>query len=190
MTAPEKALHFKDSREWRKWLEQEGSTAIEVCLIHYKKGSKKTSVSHDDAVLEALCFGWIDGKLIRTDAEKYILRYTPRTARSVWSRINRDRAEKLITAGRMTEAGLAKIEEARKNGRWDAAYQNIEMPAELEQALHKNLKALENFNKFADSYRTMYIGWVLDAKTEQTRRRRIEQVVERSAANIKPGAAR
>ena len=190
MSGPEKALHFKDRHEWHKWLQENSQSASEVWLIHCKKGSKTISVSHDDAVIEALCFGWIDGKLISSGAEKYLLRYSPRTTRSVWSKINRERAEQLIASGDMTAAGMAKIEEARKNGLWDAAYTNRkadDMPAALRKALQKNPQALANFNKFANSYRNMYIGWVAAAKTEQTRTKRIEQVVQRSVANLKPG---
>lgn len=118
------ALFFPSSLEWRRWLEQNHGQEKGVWLIHYKKGSDKRSVSLTDAVDEALCFGWIDGKLRSIDGEKYVLRYSPRKAKSVWSKINKEKAERLIEQGRMTRAGLAKIEEAKRNGYWDNAYTN------------------------------------------------------------------
>ena len=186
----DKALVFKDSQEWRKWLERNANSAQEVWLVHYKKNSGKLSISHNDAVEDALCFGWIDGKLKSIDEDRFILRYSPRKANSLWSRINKEKAEKLIASGRMTTAGLAKIEEAKKNGYWDAAYTNktkYEMPLDLKKALMEDLKAWNNFENFANTYRNMYIGWVIGVKTEETRKKRIEEVVKRSALNKKPG---
>jgi uncharacterized protein YdeI (YjbR/CyaY-like superfamily) len=158
--------------------------------VIYKKHSGKSGITYDEALEEALCFGWIDGKMQSIDGEKFILRFSPRKANSVWSKINKERAEKLIKSGRMTEAGLAKIEEARKNGLWETAYTNKkrdEMPPDLESALMENNTAWLNFQKFANSYRNMYIGWVAGARTEATRRKRIIEVVKRSALNRKPG---
>jgi uncharacterized protein YdeI (YjbR/CyaY-like superfamily) len=185
-----KALYFADKNAWRKWLEQNHSQEKEVLLIHYRKDSGKTSLNHFEAVEEALCFGWIDSILKRVDDERFVLKYTPRKANSIWSKVNRDKAEQLIKAGKMTKAGLAKIEEAKKNGNWDNAYTSLIkdiLPADLKKALLKNKKAWWNFQKFAATYRNMYIGWVNDAKTENTRMKRITEVVYRSERNIKPG---
>jgi len=186
----DKALHFISRQEWRKWLEENSSSAQEIWLLHYKKHTNKASVSHNDAVEEALCFGWIDGKLKSIDGDRFILRYSPRKANSVWSKINKDKAEQMIAQGKMTQAGLARIEEARKNGNWDKAYTNRtkdEMPADLENALKEDLRAWKNFMDFANSYRNMYVGWVNSSKTDETRKRRIAEVVKRSALNRKPG---
>jgi uncharacterized protein YdeI (YjbR/CyaY-like superfamily) len=185
----DEALHLKDRTEWRKWLEQNSDRAQEVWLVHYKRHSGQISISHDEGVEEALCFGWIDGKLKSIDKEKYILRYSPRKANSVWSKINKDKAEILIAQGRMTHSGLAKIEDAKKSGIWDTAYTNKlkdKIPTDLEKALKMDSKAFTNFQKFANTYRNMYIGWVVGAKTGQTRRKRIIEVVQRSALNNKP----
>ena len=186
----DEALHFKVRQEWRKWVEGNSSSVKEIWLLHYKKHSNKLSISHDDAVEEALCFGWIDGKLKSIDKDKFILRYSPRKANSVWSKINRDKAEQLIAQGMMTRAGLDKIEEAKRNGYWDTAYTNktkYEMPVDLQKALMEDSKALNNFENFANTYRNMYIGWVKGAKTGETRKKRIAEVVKRSALNRKPG---
>ena len=186
----DKALHFRDSQEWHKWLEQNHDKETEAWLVMYKKRSKETGLQYDEALEEALCFGWIDGKMESIDEEKFILRYSPRKTKSVWSKINKERAERLIAQGRMTRAGLAKIEEAKKNGTWDAAYTNKirdEIPSDLKKALMENTKAWNNFESFANSYRNMYIAWVIGAKAEETRRKRITEVVKRSALNRKPG---
>ncbi|MFC1941009.1 YdeI family protein [Chloroflexota bacterium] len=186
----DKALLFSNSKQWRKWLEQNHDTIKDVWLIHYKKNSNKSSVSYQDALEEALCFGWIDSIMKSIDDEKFILKYSPRKTKSIWSKLNKEKAEKLIKAGKMTDAGLIKIEEAKNNGFWDNAYTNKdrdEIPEDLNNALLQNKDALENFHNFANSYWNMYIGWVNSAKTEQTRKRRIAEVVERSWLNKKPG---
>jgi uncharacterized protein YdeI (YjbR/CyaY-like superfamily) len=182
-------LLFRNAQEWRKWLEENNDSAQEAWLVHYKKNSDKVSVSLNEAVEEALCFGWIDGKLKSLDKERFILRYSPRKANSVWSKINKDKVEQLIAQGRMTKSGSAKVEEAKKNGLWEVAYTNKrreEIPVDLEAALLVNKIAWLNFNKFANSYRNMYVGWVNNAKTEETRKKRVIEVVRRSALNKKP----
>ncbi|HEX9897268.1 MAG TPA: YdeI/OmpD-associated family protein [Dehalococcoidales bacterium] len=185
-----KALYFADRTEWRKWLVRNHAKEKEALLIHYRKDSGKTGLDHFDAVEEALCFGWIDSILKRVDDERFVLKYTPRKANSIWSKINRDKAEQLIEAGKMTKAGLLKIEEAKQNGNWDNAYTSLikdTLPDDLKQALMNNKKAWWNFQKFAATYRNMYIGWVNGARTVATRRKRIAEVVYRSERKIKPG---
>jgi uncharacterized protein YdeI (YjbR/CyaY-like superfamily) len=182
------ALYFKDVEDWRSWLEKNYDKESNVWLALYKKGSGKKGITLEEAVEEAMCFGWIDGKLKSIDVEKFILRFSPRKMNSVWSKINKERAERLIKSGRMTDAGLAKIEAAKKSGWWDKAYTNKimdEIPADLEQALKKEKRAWENFQKFANSYRNMYVGWVNGAKTAETRQKRIRKVVEQATKNRK-----
>src|SRR4030042_6669816 len=111
-----KALYFKNRHEWRAWLERNHDKEKEVWLIHYKKDSGKAGVSYIDAVEEAICFGWIDSKMKSIDREKFALKYSPRRAKSVWSQNNKEKAEKLIASGRMTDGGLVKIEEAKRSG--------------------------------------------------------------------------
>lgn len=184
------ALYLKNSREWRFWLENNHDKEKEIWLIHYKKHSGKTGISYEEALDEAICFGWIDGKLKSIDEEKFALRFSPRKANSIWSLANKEKARRLIKAGKMTAAGLAKIEEAKANGLWDAAYTNKKregMPSDLKKALKENEQAWSNFQNFANSYRNMYIGWINSAKTEETRSKRIGEVVRRSIINKKPG---
>jgi uncharacterized protein YdeI (YjbR/CyaY-like superfamily) len=185
-----KALHFENRQQWRQWLEANHATELEAWLVHFKKGSPTAGVSLDDAVEEALCFGWIDSKLMSIDKQKFLLRYAPRKRDSVWSQINKERAERLIASGEMTDAGMVKITEARRRGLWEAAYtsrnQDI-IPPDLRAALVTNELAMANFEKFANTYRNAYIGWVTGARTTATREKRISEVVERSAHNQKPG---
>ncbi len=187
---PYKAIYFTDGNEWREWLEKNHDTADAAWLIFYKRNSGRVSLSYDEALEEALCFGWIDGRMRSVDGEKYVIRYSPRKAKSLWSKRNKDKAEELILADRMTEAGLAAIEVAKKNGNWDSAYTSRsqeEMPEDLLAALEEDPVAFENFLQFANSYRNNYIGWINDAKTEPTRKRRIGEVVRRAHLNQKPG---
>jgi uncharacterized protein YdeI (YjbR/CyaY-like superfamily) len=134
----ENAKLFINRNEWRRWLEKNHSIETGLWLIHYKKKSNKKSISYSDAVEEALCFGWIDSKLKKIDDERYILRYTPRKNKSVWSKINKNTAKKMIQLGKMTEAGLEKIKIAKKQGLWDLAYTNLKkdrLPSDLKKAL-------------------------------------------------------
>jgi uncharacterized protein YdeI (YjbR/CyaY-like superfamily) len=186
----EEALLFNDRNEWRSWLEKNHMKTKEVWLLHYKKQSKKQTLKHIDAVEEALCFGWIDSKLKKIDEDRFILKYTPRKPKSPWSKINKEKAEAMILSGKMRQAGFEKIEEAKKHGLWDTAYTNKvkeRIPLDLKKALLADNIAWDNFQHFANSYRNMYCGWVKSAKTNETRKRRIAQVVERSRKNKKPG---
>ena len=184
------ALFFNNRKEWRSWLEKNHDKEDGIWLIHYKKSSGEKRLSHPEAVEEALCFGWIDSRLKRVDDDRYVLRYTPRKGKSVWSKINKDTAEKMIALGKMTEMGYQKINMAKKQGLWDTAYTNKlreRLPSDLKKALMSNQVAWRNFKNFANSYRNMYIGWVNNAKTEVTRKKRIHEVVKRSEENKKPG---
>lgn len=185
---PIEPIIFKDRTTWRSWLEGNHSDRDEVWVFHFKKGSSKKGLTHEEAVEEALCFGWIDSRLVRVDEEKYALRYTPRKPDSVWSKINKEKADRMIRAGKMTSAGLAKIEEAKRSGSWQKAYTNIKrdrIPTDLKKALQMDERAWSNFQNFANSYTNMYIGWVTSSKTNETRRKRIAKVVEQSINNKK-----
>jgi uncharacterized protein YdeI (YjbR/CyaY-like superfamily) len=184
----EHTMQPKDSEEWRNWLTQNHDKTPNVWLTFYKKGSNRKGISLEEAVEEAICFGWIDGKLRRIDEERFVLRFSPRKAKSVWSKINKERAEKLTQLGKMTKAGLAAMELSKASGSWDTAYTNKvkdAVPVDLESALKEQQKAWHNFQAFANSYRNMYIGWVNAAKTDETRKKRVTKVVEQSLQNKK-----
>ena len=183
-----KSLYFKNRKEWRKWLKDNHRKEKEIWLVYYKKHTGKPSVSHEEAVEEALCFGWIDSRVNSIDKERFKQKYTPRKENSVWSLINKRAAEKMIREGKMTKAGLEKIKEAKENGKWSDAYTSKigdPLPAYLKKALMKNKIAWQNFKNFANSYRNMYIGWVTGAKTKETREKRIREVVKRAEQNKK-----
>ena len=188
MTAKD-ATYFENRATLREWIAQNHTTSTGIWLGFYKKHTGKQGLSQEAAVEEALCFGWIDSQVNRIDDERYIQRFTPRNIKSVWSKINRERAERLIAEGKMTGAGLAKIEAAKENGRWDDAYASREtmvMPDDLKAALGKNDKARRNFNNFAPSYQNSYIFWVSRTNKQETRASRIEQVVKLAENNQKP----
>jgi uncharacterized protein YdeI (YjbR/CyaY-like superfamily) len=121
MEMTRQSLRVASAKEWRAWLQANHAVEKEVWLIIYKKHTGTPSVTFEEATEEALCFGWIDSIMKGADEEKYILRYTPRRKGSKWSEANKKRAAKLIEQRRMTEAGLAKIEEAKRTGEWDKA---------------------------------------------------------------------
>jgi uncharacterized protein YdeI (YjbR/CyaY-like superfamily) len=190
MSSAESALRFATRRAWRAWLAKNHARVSGIWLLYYKKHTGRSGVAYADAVEEALCFGWIDGKVRRVDEDSYAQRYTPRSERSVWSELNRRRAQRMIRRGLMTEAGLAKIRSARKSGAWERASRPSRppaVPADLRRALASRPEAREHFRALAPSYRTLFIYWVVSAKKPETRERRLARVVEMAAANKKPG---
>jgi len=182
-------LRFRDGREWRRWLERNHDRSDGIWLILRKKGADIQGVTYEDALDEALCFGWIDSRLERIDDEIHRQRFTPRRRGSIWSKANTKRVERLVTEERMDDAGLERVREARRNGRWAEAYESRipshKMPTNLKDALTADPTAWRNFSSFAESYRRTYIMWVLDAKTDATRRKRIAKVVELAAKGQK-----
>jgi uncharacterized protein YdeI (YjbR/CyaY-like superfamily) len=183
-------LGFGDRVDWRRWLEENHSQENGAWVIIYKKGSKEEGLRYREAIDEAVCFGWIDSRMNSIDGERFRLRFSPRRRGSVWSLLNRERAERLIEVGLMAEAGLRAVEEAKGSGMWDAAYTSRvepEVPGDLSEALKENAEALENFEAFSNSAKLMYVRWVENAKREGTRARRISEVVRRAALNIRPG---
>ena len=182
-------LFFINRKEWRTWLTKNHNTCEGVWLIYFKKHTKKQTIKYDDAVEEALCFGWIDSKINRIDEERYRQVFTPRKKKSIWSLLNKKRVEKMIKEGRMTKAGMLKVEEAKKNGMWQKAYTSEtkpEVPSDLIKTLKKNKIAEENFTNFTNSQQLRYVYWINDAKREETRTKRIQQVVQLASQNIKP----
>lgn len=181
---------FKNRTQWRKWLDKHHATETEIWLVYYKKQSGKQSVRYEEAVEEALCYGWIDSKVKRLDAERYMQRYTPRLPGSIWSKTNKKRIQRLIGDGRMTAAGLAVIEAAKQDGSWarlDALEAEPTVPEDLADALAENARAGKFFHGLAPSYQKQYLWWLSDAKRPQTRQKRLSAIVQRCAQGIKPG---
>ncbi|HLH62819.1 MAG TPA: YdeI/OmpD-associated family protein [Ktedonobacteraceae bacterium] len=146
-------FYARDRQEWRAWLEQNAATAKGVWLIYYKQNSNQPRVSYEEAVEEALCFGWIDSRPNTLDDERYMHLFSPRKPKSPWSKLNKQRVEKLIQQGLMTAAGFKAIEIAKKNGTWNVydAIEALTMPEDLREALAANNIANANFEAFSNS---------------------------------------
>ncbi len=179
-----RSIACKDRKEWRSWLKN-NQASDEIWLIYYKKHTKKISIPYNDAVEEAICFGWIDGQVKRIDDERYMQRYTPRTSKSRWSVSNIERAKEMIKRELMTEKGLRVFQDGIKNRRIIPSSKNFSVPADLKKALTENKKASHNFKNFAPSAKLHFVYWVDDAKTEKTRKKRIEKSIELLANNKK-----
>lgn len=184
-------LHRFDGQvEWRKWLDSNYTQDKGIWVVLQKVKSPNVGIKYDEALDEALCFGWIDGKMRRIDEYEMMQWFSPRRRNSPWSKRNRDKVEKLIKEGQMASPGLVEIEKAKENGKWEAAYSSKRIPdmsdAMLE-ALKSNKVAYENFIEFPDSARLAYIYWVNDAKRAETKTRRIKKVLEQAKQNKRPG---
>jgi len=183
----DETLYLTNRKDWRAWLEKNYEKKKGIWLIYYKKHTNKPTIPYDDAVEEALCFGWIDITVKRIDDEKHVQRYSPRKLRSVWSQNNITRVKKMIKEGKMTKAGLKKYDFGMKNKlEAPATDNNIKVPEDLQDALKNNKIAQENFSNLAPSYRIMYIYWIISAKREDTRKRRIEKAVNLLKESKKP----
>jgi len=182
------AVFFEDDKAFETWLVENASTATHVWIRMAKKGSGVTSINWTTAVDVALCFGWIDGIARRLDDEWYVQRFTPRRAKSVWSKINRERIERLTAEERMRPAGLAEVEKAKADGRWDAAYDSpatAVVPDDLAAALAARdltdvYATLDGRNRFA------FLNRIQTAVRPETRTRRIEQLTEALAQGKTP----
>jgi uncharacterized protein YdeI (YjbR/CyaY-like superfamily) len=173
-------IAFASSAEWEEWLEGNHAEAGGVWIEIAKKGAGIESVRYPEVLESALCFGWIDGRREPLDERRFLQRFTPRRPRSRWSRINREKAERLIAEGRMRQAGLAEVEAARGDGRWDAAYEGQKtsaVPEDLQRELDARPEAkaffagLNSQNRYAILYRLQ------EAKKPETRTRRLAKFV-------------
>jgi uncharacterized protein YdeI (YjbR/CyaY-like superfamily) len=175
--------------EWRAWLERNHDSSPSIQLAIVKKGSKKRGVTYEEAVQEAICFGWIDSKANVLDEDHFKVLMSPRKPRSNWSKSNKERAGKMIEQGLMTQVGRDKIEAAKKDGSWGILDEVEEMrvPEDLERALSRNPPAKENFEAFIPSYRKQAIYWVLSGKRPETRAKRVEEIARSAAENEKVG---
>ncbi len=178
-------LYVTSADKWRKWLEKNHSKKKEIWLIYYKKSSGKKRIPYDNAVEEAICFGWIDSIVKRIDDEKYCQRFTPRKTKSIWSELNLKRAKKMIKEKKITKTGLEKLGTAFEKPITRKI--NSEIPKDLEEALNKNKKAKEHFKKLSPSHKRHYIWFIEDSKRQETRERRIMKTIKDAENNKKPG---
>jgi uncharacterized protein YdeI (YjbR/CyaY-like superfamily) len=180
MAADLPVLVFASLSDWEQWLAGPGAASGGIWLKFAKAGAHNPTLSKKEAIEGALCHGWIDGQLAKFDEHYFLTRFTPRRATSKWSEVNRDTAERLIAEGRMTSAGLAEVERAKADGRWQAAYapaSRAEPPPDLIAALAKNAKARGMFDALDGANRYAIIWRVGDAKRPETRAKRINDYV-------------
>jgi uncharacterized protein YdeI (YjbR/CyaY-like superfamily) len=186
-----KTFHATARSEWRAWLEKNHDTESEAWLVFYKKHTRQPCIAYDDAVEEALCFGWIDGVLQRIDDKTYARRFSPRRDSSNWSALNKKRAMNMVQQGKMTEAGAAKLRFSDFDDDYgrtlEREAEDLIIPEYFERALTSNRQAHENFTKLAASYRRRYLLWITDARTDETRNRRVAEAIRLLAENKKPG---
>ncbi len=186
MKIPDQPLHFQNKEEWRAWLQENHAAEKETWLAIRKQNAVQPGVSYEEAVEEAVCFGWIDGLTKSATSEFFVQRFTPRKRGSVWSVSNQQRVKRLTAQGRMTEAGMEKVREAKENGEWEAAIRREEisnLPDDLIKALEGNAEAQVNFEKYPASQKKQFLHWIASAKTEGTRQKRIQNTVEKAARN-------
>jgi uncharacterized protein YdeI (YjbR/CyaY-like superfamily) len=183
-----KPRFFKSSAELREWLERHHARASELQVGFYKKTSSRTGVGYKEALDEALCFGWIDGVRRAVDDERYTIRFTARRPGSVWSVVNTKRAQELIEQGLMRPAGRAAFEsrDVEKTKRYSYERETSNLDREYQRRFESNRKAWAFFGSRPPGYRKLAIHWVMSAKREETRERRLAELIDCSARGEKP----
>lgn len=174
-------VEFKQPSDWVDWLEENHAVSSGVWLRLAKKGSGIPSLSYDEALEAALCFGWIDGQKKSHDDKTWLQKLTPRGPRSIWSKVNREKIEKLVADGRMRPAGLQAVERARQNGQWEAAYDSQSrsaVPPDLQAELDKSKAARDFFATLNSQNRYAILFRIQTAKKAETRAKRIHDFVE------------
>lgn len=184
---PPNSTHPHSPEDWRAWLAAHHTRGEGVWLIRYKKATGKPSLSYDEAVEEALCFGWVDSLPRALDAARSMLYFAPRKPGSGWSRKNKERIARLTAAGRMQPAGRAKVDAAKADGSWSAldAIENLEVPDDLQAALAAHPPAAEHFGAFPRSVKRGILEWIASAKREATRAKRVEETARLAAENVR-----
>ena len=174
-------LSFASKKKWSDWLAKQHDKSAGVWLKLAKKDSGILSITYEEALDVALCYGWIDGQKKGFDDQYWLQKFTPRGPKSIWSKLNTEKAGRLIASGEMQPAGLQVIEAARRDGRWEAAYasqKNISIPEDFQAALYKNAKAKVFFMSLKGAERYSFLFRIHHAKKAETRKKRIQQYVE------------
>lgn len=184
---PSNSTHPLTLSAWRAWLEANHTRPEGVWLITYRRASGKPFIPYEATVEEALCFGWIDGQVKTLDDERTMQWFAPRRAGSVWAKSNKERVARLIAEGRMTPAGLAKIEAAKADGSWALldSVDNLEVPADLAAEFDNYPTARANFDAFPRSARHAILGWIALAKRPETRAKRITETARLAQDNVR-----
>ena len=179
---------FKSKQNWAAWLEKNHRKSAGLWLRLAKKDSGLRSVSYKEALEVALCYGWIDGQKRPENEQTWLQRFVPRSSRSIWSKINREKVLALIASGEMKDAGLEAIENAKKNGRWDAAYDSpggATVPADFQKALNANPRAAAFFKTLDRANRYAVLWRIQTVKKAETRARKIQQFIDMLAKKEK-----
>jgi uncharacterized protein YdeI (YjbR/CyaY-like superfamily) len=174
-------LYAKDRKFWRDWLGRHHAEKKEIWLVFYKKHVQEPCVTYDQAVEEALCFGWIDSTLKRNDDNRHTIRFTPRKNTRLWSNLNRKRFRKMIGQGRMTKAGLDKVHPSVDINRDDALTgpgEGLAIPEFVQEGLKAEPEAWAEFQARAPSQQRMIVGWIMNAKRPETHIRRLERAIK------------
>lgn len=187
MDKPPNSVHPLTRGEWRSWLEQNWSRTEGIWLVSYKKDTGKPRFEYDEAVEEALCFGWVDSKPNKLDDERSLLWFAPRKRGTGWSKPNKERVERLIAQGLMAPPGLAKIEAAKQDGSWTAldAVEALEIPLDLAEALAAYPSAAANFDSFPRSVKRGILEWIVNAKKPETRAQRVSETARLAEDNVR-----
>jgi uncharacterized protein YdeI (YjbR/CyaY-like superfamily) len=185
LSVPE--LYFKSDKEWRTWLHKNHDTSKGVYLIFFKVEHENDSMRWEEAVKVALCYGWIDSTVKSLGNGKRRQYFTPRNEKSVWSALNKRYIANLLSDKLMHESGLKKVEIGKQNGSWIALddVENGIIPEDLQVEFDNHALAFENYQNFAPSYRKSYLYWLNQAKREATRKKRIIEIIQLCANNIK-----
>lgn len=184
---PTNSLQPATLADWRAWLAANHARPEGVWLITYRPATGKTPFSYEQAVEEALCFGWIDGQANKLDDERTMLWFAPRRPGSGWARTNKARIERLIADGRMTPAGLSKIEAAQADGSWTLldSVERLEVPDDLAAEFDKYPDARAHFDAFPPSARRMALTWIATAKRPETRAKRVAETARLAQENVR-----
>ncbi len=180
-----KTFYAESKTAWRNWLVENHQNESKLWLIIYKKDSGIPSITYDQAVDEALCFGWVDSSINKRDDESFYQYFAKRNPKSNWSRVNKLKVEKLISEGKMSEEGLKMIELAKLTGTWKALddVENLISPPDLEESLNQNSLAKEYFDLFPRSVKRGILEWLMNAKQAETRLKRIIEIVSKAERN-------
>ncbi|HOZ86193.1 MAG TPA: YdeI/OmpD-associated family protein [Bacteroidia bacterium] len=178
----------KNRQEWRKWLQKNHAVKDSVWLVYYKKNTGMPTITWSDAVDEALCFGWIDSKARPVDDETFIHFFCKRKAKGTWSKINKEKIERLSKEKLMTPAGLAVIAAAKNNGSWTILdeVEELIIPKDLAKAFRSRPGSKAFFLSLSKSVKKMMLSWLVLAKREETRQKRIDEIAEHAAQHLKP----
>ena len=195
MRVLDSALHVEpnDRYAWRRWLERNHATTTGIWLV-WRRSTDRRGLDYNAAIEEALCFGWIDGQAAGVDEQRSKLYFAPRRPRSPWSRLNKERFQRMLLGGRVAPAGIAAVERAKSDGSWSILdpVERLEVPADLAAALNARSPALHNWETFPPSARRALLAWIAMARRDETRTRRIEETaaaaqLDRRALERRPG---